>query len=99
MTLARLAELERRYDGPVPEHLRRAAHLGSAAAVEFLAAIGEACFWRSMVRGQIAIIRQRRSDGSWYPALVSDLRLYRDTWRFWHRRRSALRDAAAARSA
>jgi hypothetical protein len=36
--LAALAELERRYDGPIPERLRLIALLGSARAVQRLQA-------------------------------------------------------------
>lgn len=85
-TLARLAELERRYDGPIPDALRQAAHLGSAEAVERLFAAGEAAFYRSMVSRQLALIRRRRLEGSFYPALLDDLRLYRKSWRQWRRR-------------
>ena len=95
-TLARLAELERRYDGPIPEPLRLAAHLGSADAVAQLFAAGEAAFHRSLVARQIAIIRRRKADGSFYPALLDDLRLYREGWRQWHRSGCRLRQAAAA---
>jgi hypothetical protein len=96
-TLARLAELERRYDGPIPDGLRQAAHLGSADAVERLFAEGERAFYRTMVTRQIAIIRRRRLDHTLYPALFADLRLYRSAWRQWHRRCRALRAAAEPR--
>jgi hypothetical protein len=92
--LARLAELERQYDGPIPETLRQAAQLGSAEAVERLFAAGEAAFFRNAVRQQIAIIRHRRLDKTAYPALLDDLALYRSQWRAWHRRSCELRDAA-----
>lgn len=88
--LTRLAELEQRYDGPIPEGLRQAAQEGSAEAVELLFATGEAAFYKSMVLGQLAIIRRRRADGSFYPSLLADLRYYRDGWRHWHRRLRAL---------
>lgn len=93
--LARLAELDGRYDGPVPEGLGLAAHLGSAGAVERLFAAGEAAFYKSMVLRQIDIIRRRWADGSFYASLVADLRYYRDGRRQWHRRLRALRAAAA----
>jgi hypothetical protein len=96
--LARLAELERQYDGPIPEALRQVAQLGSAEAVEHLFATGEAAFYRSAVIQQIAIIRRRRLDNSSYPALLDDLALYRSQWRAWHRRCCELRGAAAGRS-
>jgi hypothetical protein len=92
--LARLAELERCYDGPVPEGLRLAARLGSAEAVELLFAAGEKSFYRSMVTRQIEIIRRRRADGSFYAALIDDLRYYREAWRRWHRRARVLRAAS-----
>ncbi|MGO8919863.1 MAG: hypothetical protein ACLQJR_28520 [Stellaceae bacterium] len=93
--LARLAEIERCYDGPVPEGLRLAAHVGSAEGVELLFAAGEEAFYRSMVMRQLEVIRRRRADGSFYAALLEDLRYYRDGWRRWHRRVRALRAAAA----
>ena len=88
--LARLALLERRYDGPIPEPERACAELGAEAALALLAAAGNAAFFRHMARRQLALIRRRRADRSFYPALLADLRLYRDRWRFWHRRHRAL---------
>jgi hypothetical protein len=96
-TLLRLAELEQRYDGPVPDALRQAAHVGSAAAVEELFAIGEAKFYRALAKKQIALIRRRRADGTFYPALISDLQFYRTAWREWHSRCRALRAAERPR--
>lgn len=93
-TLARLAELERRYDGPVPDNLRLAAHLGSAAAVELMVVAGELAFWKSLALRQIDVIRRRRADGSFYESLVDDLRTYRDGWRRWNRRSHRLRAAS-----
>ena len=84
--LARLAELERSYDGPVPSGLRLAAHLGSAEAVELLFAVGEAAFYKSMVHRQLDIIRRRRANATFYPSLLDDLRHYREAWRRWQRR-------------
>ena len=95
--LARLAELERCYDGPVPEGLRLAAHLGSAEAAEVLFAAGEEAFHKSMVTRQLEIIRRRRADGSFYTSLLDDLQHYRDAWRQWHRRARNARAAAAER--
>jgi hypothetical protein len=85
--LERFAELERRYDGPIPEPEQLLARFGSAAAAEALVAAGNAAFYRSMLRQQIATIRRRRAAGSAYPALLGDLRLYRDRWRYWQRKR------------
>jgi hypothetical protein len=96
--LARLAALERAYDGPVPEPERQLARFGSAAAVAHLAAAGNAVFYRAMVRRQIATIRRRRAEGSLYPALLADLGLYRARWRFW-RRKAALAAGVIAHAA
>lgn len=90
----RLAALERRYDGPIPEPERLAAELG-APALALLLAAGNARFFRCMVRQQVATIRRRRAEGSFYPALIDDLLLYRACWRIWHRRRLASADIAA----
>ena len=38
-----------------------------------------------MVRGQLRAIRRRRADGSFYPALIDDLRLYLGHCRAWQR--------------
>jgi hypothetical protein len=81
--LAALDELERRYDGPVPPDLCRAALLGSARAVRLLHAEAQAGFFAAMIRGQIGAIRSRRVDGSVYPALYDDLALYRRERRRW----------------
>lgn len=94
-----LAELERRFNGPIPEPLRLAARLGSPERVEFLRAEGQAAFFRAMTLGQVAILRRRRADGSAYPALLEDLALYRRQWRRWRRRArtlAALMGSAAA---
>jgi hypothetical protein len=84
--LAAVAALERRYDGSIPDGVRLAARLGSAEIVERLVAAGQRAFYRSMVLGQHDIIRRRRAEGSFYPALIDDLRTYRAGWRHWHRR-------------
>jgi hypothetical protein len=44
-----------------------------------------------MVLGQLDIIRRRRAEGSFYPALIDDLRTYRAGWRQWQRRSRSLR--------
>jgi hypothetical protein len=79
------AELERRYDGPVPPLLRRVARLGSARAARRLEAEGQAAFFTALARGQIRAIRLRRADGSFDPALLADLALYRRERRRWRR--------------
>jgi hypothetical protein len=95
--LSAIAQLERRYNGPVPAASLLVAHMGSAEAVERLFAEGQAAFFKRMVIAQIRVIRQRRRDGSFYGALLCDLDLYRRGWRRWHRERRALRAAPPAR--
>ena len=97
-TLAAIAALERRYNGPVPEGLLLAARFGSAQSAELLLAEGQAAFFKTMVLAQIRIIRERRSDGSFYPALLADLALYRRCWRRRQRQCRALRAALASPS-
>jgi hypothetical protein len=89
--LAAIADLERRYDGSIPDAARRVARLGSAEIVQRLVAAGQLAFYRSMVLGQLDIIRRRRAEGSFHPALIDDLRTYRAGWRQWQRRSRSLR--------
>lgn len=96
--LAALAELERRFNGPVPEPLRQAAQLGSTELCRLRQAEAQAAFLKALLRGQIRLIRQRRAEHSAYPSLLDDLRLYRRRWRHWHRRAAALQAAMPARS-
>jgi hypothetical protein len=93
--LAALAELELRFNGPIPVPLRRAALLGSPTVAERLAAEGQIAFFTALVRGQLAIIRVRRTDGSFYPSLLDDLALYRRQRRFWRARARRLADELA----
>ena len=79
------AELERRYDGPIPPPLRLVARLGSVRALRRLEAEGQSAFFTAMARGQLRAIRLRRADGSFYPALLADLALYRRERRRWRR--------------
>ncbi len=93
-TLGARADLERRYNGPIPQPEIALARHGSAETVLRLHAIGQAAFFRRMIDGQISAIRQRRRDGSFYPALLADLALYRREWRQWQRRRRTLETVA-----
>jgi hypothetical protein len=83
--LPALDALERCYDSAIPPHLRLAARLGSSAAVRMLHAEGQAAFFAALARGQLAAIRARRADGSFYPAMLADLALYRRERRRWRR--------------
>ena len=81
--LEALSALERRFDGPIPDCLREATFLGGLALPALLRAEAQVCFFASLIRGQIAIIRQRRANGTFYPELVSDLGFYRGRRRVW----------------
>jgi len=94
--LAALAELERRFNGPIPEPLRLAAQLGSAELCRLRQAEAQAAFLKALLRGQVRLIRRRRAEGSFHPLLLDDLRLYRRRWRHWHRRAVALQAAMPA---
>jgi hypothetical protein len=73
--VARLAEidaLERRYNGPIPAHLRP-----ERTAQEIAYNAGMVAFWQEMVDEQIRTISARKADGSYYPELAADLAYYR----------------------
>ena len=89
--LAALDALERRIDGPIPLEARRIARYGSALRLRLFEAAGQADFFRRMARGQLDIIRKRSMDGSFYPALVQDLALYRRESARWARLARAVR--------
>ncbi len=93
-SLAALSELERRFDGPIPEPLRRAALLGQSLLPLRLLAEAQVCFFAALVRGQIATIRQRRRDGSFYEHLLADLAFYRQRRRLWRRELARLHSFA-----
>jgi hypothetical protein len=95
-SLDALAELERRYNGPIPEPMRLASRHGSEHWVHLLQAYGQAAFFTAMVRAQLATIRRRRAEGSAYPALVEDLTYYRRERRRWRAALRTLRASAAA---
>ena len=94
--LAALGELERRYNGPVPEPLRQAAQLGSAELARLRHAEAEAAFLKTLLLDQIQLIRRRRAAGTFHPSLLADLRLYRRRWRHWHRRALAAQAALSS---
>ena|SRR5690242_1271487 len=94
--LAALGELERRYNGTVPEPLRQAAQLGSAELARLRHAEAEAAFLKTLLLDQIQLIRRRRAAGTFHPSLLADLRLYRRRWRHWHRRALAAQAALSS---
>jgi hypothetical protein len=91
-----LVELESLDNGPIPDHARAVARLGTPAMVMLVRARAETAFFRGMVRGQLRAIRRRRADGSAYPALYEDLALYLRHSRAWHALAIALRSAVDA---
>jgi len=97
--LAALGELERRYNGPVPEPLRQAAQLGSAELSRLRHAEAEAAFLKTLLHDQVRLIRQRRAAGGFDASLLADLRLYRRRWRHWRRRVMAAQAALPGRTA
>jgi hypothetical protein len=81
--LAALGALARRFDGPIPEPLRLIAQHGSARAVLLRRARRQEGFFAALIRRQLRAIALRRRDGSFYPALLADLALYRRQKRRW----------------
>ncbi len=90
-----LAELERRYDGPIPAPLRVAALAGGAERLARRRARADLRVYRNLIRDTIACLRAlRRAPGQPDPAtreaaLLAQLRWYRD------RRRETLRRLVA----
>ena len=67
-----------RYEGQIRPAALAVARFGSPEIVAaLLGARGEAAVFRSMVLGQPKAVRMRRADGTYYPALLTDLQLYR----------------------
>ncbi|HEX4113731.1 MAG TPA: hypothetical protein VH020_14455 [Stellaceae bacterium] len=93
--LGALAALEQRYDGPIPEPLKRIAIHGSAARRSFIEAASQAQFFSAMIRGQLEAIRRSRHGGAIPAGLYADLALYRRR-RHWWRRETARLSAADA---
>jgi hypothetical protein len=81
----RLGDLERRFDGPVPAALRRAALAGGPAGAERQDAIGRsALFDRLACRAVAAAARQRRrAAGAARATAAAELVRYRAAGLFW----------------
>jgi hypothetical protein len=80
-----LSAIHQTFDGIIPASVRAVAEHGTVEMVALIRARGEVAGFRSMVIGQIKIIRQRRADGSAYPGLVDDLAYYRREYVRWSR--------------
>ena len=93
-----LDELERRYDGPIPEPERLAWRYGSAERAQWLAARAQADFFKTRIGRQAGIIRSRRAAGAVTPDLAEDLARYRLQWQQWRREETRLRTAIGTSS-
>src|SRR6185312_17424327 len=74
--LARLADLERRYDGTIPWHLRERALADDWQSVEEHRAAAQIKFFDDQARFQVTAIRGRRRAGRPHAGLRRDLQLY-----------------------
>jgi hypothetical protein len=92
-----LVDLERANNGPIPPAVLAAARFGSHEMVALMRARGETAFFRSMMIGQLKTIRMRRADGTYYPALLTDLQFYRQQFRSWNRIAAELGRAVGVR--
>ena len=78
-----LEVLERRYDGPLPEPIRRALRAGSPRRAARVQAEAETRFLAATIRHQLAAIRATRRRGRDDAPLCRDLAAYRRAWRRW----------------
>jgi hypothetical protein len=83
--MTNLNAIHQTFDGIIPQAVLDVARHGSLEMVALIRPRGEVAFFRSMVRGQVKTIRVRRADGSFYPALLSDLACYRRQFRAWNK--------------
>jgi hypothetical protein len=90
-----LTDLHQQYDGVIPSALLAAVKHGGHAFAELAGALSQLIFLRKMAQAQIKAIRARRANGTFYPAMVSDLLLYRDQHRAWVRHATAIRQEIA----
>jgi hypothetical protein len=100
----RIAELERRYDGPIPASLRRAARVGGATELALCRAGAELTVYRGLIRDTLAGLRtlRRGADAAARAAheatLLARLRWYRDRHKAALGRLLHLRRAAASKA-
>lgn len=78
-----LAEVERRYDGPIPETLRQLVH-SSAERRLLIETQGQADLFAALVWDQAEAIRPARRTGAIPDHLLADLKLCRQH-EFWWR--------------
>jgi hypothetical protein len=89
--LRKLADLHRRYTGPVPRHEREAAMAGSAERLKVKIASADVRFWRHYVRGAIGAVRAAAT-AERKKVLKQDIR------RGWSKYRSVMRALVHARA-
>ena len=97
--ISRLSELEQRFDGVIPPDLLAIAQIGSPEMAALLQAIGNTEFYRNLTLRQIEAIKARKADGSFYSAMLADLRFYRRYHRAHRRHLRTLQQIVAARVA
>jgi hypothetical protein len=78
-----LEAFERRYDGPMPEPIRRALRAGSERHAARAQATAETRFLAAAIREQVSAIRATRRRGRDDAALCRDLITYHHAWRRW----------------
>ena len=89
MYLAKLTELEFRYDGPIPAAERQALRFGSVLAAEIAETKAEIVFFRALIRGARRTGKEWRRRGNRPKAAA----MRNDTWlylRAWRKRRHKL---------
>lgn len=92
--MSTLADLHRRYNGPIPENELAAAKAGGPERLARLRARGRLHFWRQQVKWALAAVRvyrrsinegRRRPDHDYYTRLFADLhgarKQYKAHWR------------------
>lgn len=89
-----IADLERRYDGPIPPRERDAARGINAARVK---AIANSLWFKNLALQYVKTLRRYRERGEPYPQmLLNDFRLYLTRYRHWSRRARQLTNPGAA---
>jgi hypothetical protein len=89
--IRKLADLHRRYTGPVPRHEREAAMAGSAERLKVKLAAADVRFWRHYVHGAIGAVRVAST-------VERKKVLKQDVRRGWSKYRSAMHALVHARA-
>jgi hypothetical protein len=76
--LTLLAELENRFNGPIPEPMRAAAEAGGALRVALLQAIADRAYYAQLIADQrMTIYTQELREGAHLRRLLADLKHYK----------------------